>query len=317
MHEDHSLKLDRLGPRVGVAGNNDPSLPSTAPRNSFSGEHTGIELRKQKKKRCTDFCYNRETKEYCGRTCKSWLSITCYGIVYLMFLTSYTLAILYISLLVLQSLVSFDPLEPSLLSVKYPEIGLTATPASELSYPLIWYKQKENNDYDKYVQAIDKFLLSRKQYVNELGPCGRSPYGYGDSPCVILRINKNFFWAGKALEMNSTVTSLAPPEVIKWMKIKKNRLWMHCRGYYPYDQEHIGRIKYYPDPPGIDPGLFPLKQNSTSPLIAIQISNFTRGISLAIECKLWHQSGPTSTEFVLYVAPEDAQVYPEIVRANL
>lgn len=292
---------------------NNPTLPSAAPKYVYSTEV----IEEVPKKKFIEYFYNREKQEYCGRTLKSWVLIIGYAILYLIFLTTFFLVMLYSSLLFLKRVVSFQG-EPSALVYPVQGIGLTATPTSESSYPLIWYKHDEKDDFEKYVQAIDELLNSQEtKKAGNLGPCEERPYGYGESPCVIIKINKRFHWSGKPLQLNSTMTKLVPPEVKRWMKADSNRLWLQCDGYHSYDREHIGNIKYYPDPPGLDPAWFPLDKEDKSPIVAIQISDFTVGISLAIECKLWYENGPSTTEFVLYVLPNDSLSFTGQYNGNI
>ncbi|CAG4969915.1 unnamed protein product [Parnassius apollo] len=195
-------------------------------------------------------------------------------------------------------------------------IGLSATPAGVNNLPLIWYKDGDSNDYQKYVNAIDELLSANirkrdaKNFSN-LGPCGRSPYGYGDKPCVIIKINKQLGWSVKPMDLNTTnvqnVNSTnfqnVPAKLKELLKFEQRKLLLNCDGYHQYDKEHVGKISYFPDPPGIDANIFPLDMQDNSPLIAIQISHFTLGISIAIECKLWYEGGPSSVQFLLYVSP--------------
>ncbi|CAB3235993.1 unnamed protein product [Arctia plantaginis] len=299
-------------------GANDPSLPSTAPSNV---QKTGTDdtVNPPPKSFMQNF-YNRETKQFCGRTCESWGKIIAYGIIYLLFLCTYTLVILYLTLLVIKQTTDFKTLKPSALVYPLSGIGLTAIPTSESTNPLIWYRKGEKSDYNKYIKAIEKFLFSNsnntERVMENLGPCGRPPYGYGENPCIIIKINKHFYWSGKPLQLNTTNTSIIPPDVIKWMMIDKNKLWVECSGYHAYDKEHIGSIKYYPNPPGIDSESFPLYSSGRSHLIAIQISDFTMGVSLAIQCKLWYESGPSVIDFVLYVAPTDIIAFSGLAYFN-
>ncbi|KAJ8724302.1 hypothetical protein PYW08_015776 [Mythimna loreyi] len=279
-----------------------PSFPTT----SFNP--TGMEEPESFWQSCTKAFYNSETGEIFCRTPMSWVQILTYSALYLIFLSTFTLVCLYISLVIIKKVVDFEKYENVKVQLlTYPEhgIGLSATPTAEGNVPLIWYRNGAKDDYDKYVQAIDKFLATnrRKREVSSLGPCGEYPYGYGEKPCVIVRINKQFNWAGKPLHFNSTIANSAPPEVQAWMKRDRTKLWLQCSGYHSYDKEHIGKIKYYPDPPGYDAGMFPLDTQMNSPLVAIQISEFTMGLSLAIECKLWYDTGPSKIDFMLYVAP--------------
>ncbi|XP_026732060.1 sodium/potassium-transporting ATPase subunit beta-like [Trichoplusia ni] len=281
-----------------------PPLPPSIPTTSRgAGSVDGITVKKKFK----DHFYDEETKQCCGRTGGGWMSLFAYVIMYLLFLSTYTMIFLYGSLYSLRFLVDYKVDKVELLTYPKHGIGLTAAPTSESNYPLIWYKNGEKEDYGKYVQALDKLLSSnrRKREVGKLGPCGQSPYGYGEKPCVIVRINRQLKWSGQPLLPNSTVAKSAPAEVIQWMKTDKRKLWLECRGYHAYDKEHIGKIRYFPDPPGFDPDVFPLDRTKKSPLVAIQISDFSMGISLAVKCNLWYEAGPSTVEFVLYVAPQE------------
>ncbi|XP_053605468.1 probable sodium/potassium-transporting ATPase subunit beta-3 [Plodia interpunctella] len=257
------------------------------------------------RRRCCKYLYNKNDNTICGRTARSWLCIIGYSFMYLMFLSTYTMIFLYASLSIIKVAVDFGQTEKvEFLSYRQNGIGLTATPVSSLGgFPLIWYKNGESHQYKRYVDAINKVLNKSKNGTN-LGPCAKPPYGYGDKPCVIIRINKQINWSVKPLDVKTADAKNAPPEVKNWIKSKKNMLWLHCSGYHSYDKEHIRSIKYYPDPPGFDPAVFPMDMTSESPLVAVQISDFTLGLSLAMECKLWYENGESSIEFLLYVTPQ-------------
>ncbi|KOB74906.1 putative Sodium/potassium-transporting ATPase subunit beta-1 [Operophtera brumata] len=287
----------------------DPSIPASIPATSHE-EHTIAEKlhrHRSSKKRFCDYIYNKEYKTFCNRTCQSWFYIISYSIIYLLFLATYTLFFLFGSLWIIRSTTDFENIDTTqMLTYSGNVIGLSATPtASDANYPLIWYRKGRSEDYEKYINALDGLLVRqrRTRELDVLGPCGTSPYGYGDNPCVILRVNKQFHWEGKPLVANSSETKIAPIEVQRWLKQDK-KLWLHCSGHHAYDKEHVGRVRYFPDPPGFDPGLFPLRTEN-SPVIAIQISNYTVGLSIAVECKLWYVGGPSSVNFMLYVAPND------------
>lgn len=282
----------------------DPSLPASIP--TTSKEAADKATAKPCAKRLCTYLYNKEEKTFCNRSCKNWFYIIAYSFIYLIFLTTYTLIFLFGSLWLLRLTTDFQSVDKvDLLTYSGNGIGLTATPTSETNYPLIWYRKGNSLDYGKYISALDSLLVKkrRKRDLDLLGPCGESPYGYGDAPCVVLRVNKQFHWAGKPLVANSTETKTVPVEVRNWVK-QDEKLWLHCRGHHAYDREHVGRIRYFPNPPGLDPSLFPLRTEN-SPVLAIQISNFTIGLSIAVECKLWYVGGPSTVNFMLYVAPDD------------
>lgn len=252
----------------------------------------------------SNYIYNGEKGTFCNRSCSSWAQIFAYFIMYLVFLGAYTLIFLYGSLAYIKSLATSDSSSfDSIYTVD--NIGLSATPTSERGFQLIWYRQGVADDYRRYVDSIEKLLVGhrmKRDVGNDLGPCGQSPYGYGESPCIIVRINKNLRWTAQPLKLNSSLENV--PEVVRnWIK-SDEKYWLHCSGYHSYDKEHVGTIRYYPNPPGFDPKLFPMNMKKKSPLVAIQLSNFTLGISLDIECQLWYDEGVSSIAFVLYVMPK-------------
>lgn len=251
------------------------------------------------------FIYNSDKGTFCNRTFRSWAQIIAYFIIYLLILTTYTLIFLYGSLAIIKTVSVSGNSDSFDLIYSIENIGLTATPTSVDGYKLIWYRLGEADDYKRYVNAIEKLLVEhrmKRDVSNNLGPCGQPPYGYGDKPCIIVRINKSLRWAAKPLHSNSSLQHV-PDEVKKWMKTDK-KYWLHCSGYHLYDKEHIGAISYYPNPPGIDPKLFPMDMKKRSPLVGVQLSNFKIGISLSIECRLWYDSGVSSVSFLFFVMPK-------------
>ncbi|XP_072949724.1 sodium/potassium-transporting ATPase subunit beta-1-like [Epargyreus clarus] len=261
------------------------------------------------RKRCWNYIYDKENGLFCGRTCKSWWYMTAYSIMYLLFLCTYTMIFLYASLTLVKFMEIYNVVDKSeLMTYSENGIGLTAVPTSLDIFPFISYTSGQSDEYNKYVKVLDEFLVKRRkrQVTNstDLGPCGTAPYGYGDEPCVIIRLNKQLRWSAKPY--NASTKDL-PKDLQEWM-LKEQKLWLHCDGYHSYDKEHIGRIKYYPYPPGFDPGIFPLDMQSETPLIAIQLSNFTLGLSLAVECKLCYDNTVSSVTFLLYVEPKSRSV---------
>ncbi|CAH2040713.1 unnamed protein product, partial [Iphiclides podalirius] len=252
--------------------------------------------------------YNKQEGTVCGRTCKSWIYIVAYSVMYILFLSTYTMAILYATLSVIKMNGDYHAIEKTeLLTYADHGIGLSATPTSVSNLPLIWYKSGDKNDYQKYIKAIDELLMDKKNLSSveksHLGPCGRQPYGYGDEPCIIIRVNKQLGWTVKPVDTNSTNIREVPVQLKQVLESEKGKLMMNCDGYHQYDKEHIGKISYFPDPPGIDAAIFPLNMEDRSPLLAMQISDFTLGISIAVECKLWYDGGTSSVNFMLYITP--------------
>lgn len=280
--------------------------------------------------KCMRYAHDKQAGTYFGRTCTSWIKIISYVLIYMIFLSTYTMIFLYCSVIIIKARLG-DNNRTNIQNTKYnilfelftyPEtgVGLTGTPTHLNEYPLIWYREGVTSDYEKYIHALDTLLANtrtNRNFGSNLGPCAKSPYGYGDQPCVVIKINKQFNWAEAPLRATSPQASNAPDEVKNWMQADSNKYWLHCSGYHSYDKEHIGNIKYYPDPPGFDSNLFPVQMNAFSPMVAIQITDFTYGISLAIQCKLWYARGVSSLDFMLYVMPKQRHMMSRTIGKNM
>lgn len=274
--------------------------------------------------KCMRYAHDKQAGTYCGRTCKSWAQILLYAIIYLIFLSTYTMIFLYCSVLIIKARMGNDSQSNialfELFTYAETGVGLTGTPTHLNDYPLIWYREGVTTDYEKYIHALDTIFANyrpNKQVGYNLGPCAKSPYGYGDKPCIVIKINKQFKWAETPMDATSPQASDAPDEVKKWMQADTKKYWLHCSGYHSYDKEHIGNINYYPDPPGFDSKLFPVQMNATSPMVAIQVADFTYGISLAIQCKLWYGSGVSTLDFMLYVMPKQRHTMTRTIAKNM
>ncbi|XP_011550197.3 sodium/potassium-transporting ATPase subunit beta-1 [Plutella xylostella] len=262
------------------------------------------------KKKCFSYIYDKQTKKFLGRTWKGWLKIISYSVIYLMFLITYMLFFLYITLLIVKK---NGPgyLEKGFLSVfEESGIGLSAVPTALGAYPLISYTEGDAEAYEPYVRSLSRLVGAapggpaprgrRDTRGAELGPCGVPPFGYGKEPCVIVRINKQLGWDPKPLTPESSTFKEAPKEVQDWAS-RDRKLWLYCSGYYPWDRQHVGVLQYHPRPPGFDPARYPANMTSHAQLIAVQFTKFTLGMSLVVQCKLFSDSGHSAISFVLYV----------------
>ncbi|XP_063548101.1 sodium/potassium-transporting ATPase subunit beta-1-like [Cydia strobilella] len=258
-----------------------------------------IQQQEQQKRKWYQFCYDKQNKTVCDRSCTSWLYILSYSIFYIIFLCVFTLILLYASLCIIKSIGVYnnDP-EKLLLCPGHGNIGLTAIPTAVNKKSLISYK---DSDYVKYVVALENVSKKYSDVIKQLGPCGVAPFGYGDAPCVIVKINRHYGSSALPLKPRSFNSSHIPRK-IQLLASTASKLWLHCSGSSPYDTEHIGTVKYYPDPPGFDPGIYAPGNVSNTGLVGLQFSNFTKGMALSIECSLYYEGGKSTVDFVLYVS---------------
>ncbi|CAG9138707.1 unnamed protein product [Plutella xylostella] len=228
------------------------------------------------KKKCFSYIYDKQTKKFLGRTWKGWLKIISYSVIYLMFLITYMLFFLYITLLIVKK---NGPgyLEKGFLSVfEESGIGLSAVPTALGAYPLISYTEGDAEAYEPYVRSLSR-----------LG--GRGARG-ARRPAA----------GGTRGAPKSSTFKEAPKEVQDWAS-RDRKLWLYCSGYYPWDRQHVGVLQYHPRPPGFDPARYPANMTSHAQLIAVQFTKFTLGMSLVVQCKLFSDSGHSTISFVLYV----------------
>ncbi|XP_047997393.1 probable sodium/potassium-transporting ATPase subunit beta-3 [Leguminivora glycinivorella] len=285
---------------VRIAANGVPGAPNAPKPQDFIPppvHHHGH----RHKRRWYHFCYDKEKKTVCDRTCASWLAILAYSIFYIIFLCVYTLIFLYASLCIIKSLQVYNTEPAPFILYDGPSnIGLTAIPtAVNYKMSLISYK---DNDYVKYIETLGNTVSKRQsEVIKQLGPCGVAPFGYGDTPCVLVKINKHYGSSALPLRPGSLNSSDIPPTIKPWASMA-SKLWLQCSGISPHDTEHMGTVKYYPDPPGFDPGTYSPSNGSDTGLIGVQLSNFTKGLALSIECSLYYEGGKSTVDFVLYVS---------------
>ncbi|XP_063394685.1 sodium/potassium-transporting ATPase subunit beta-1-like [Cydia fagiglandana] len=284
---------------VRIATNGIRDVPPNPPPKPPEFVPPHLQQQERQKRKWYKFCYDKQNKTVCDRSCTSWLYILSYSIFYIIFLCVFTMILLYASLCIIKKTEVYnnDP-EKLLLYRGHSSIGLTAIPTAVNKMSLISYK---DSDYKKYVAALEH-VVSKKYSKDskQLGPCGVAPFGYGDSPCVLVKINRHYGSSALPLKHRSLNSSDVPGQ-IKQLASTAPKLWLQCSGSSPYDTEHIGTVKYYPDPPGFDPGIYAPGDDSQG-LVGVQFSNFTKGMALSIECSLYYEGGRSTVDFVLYVS---------------
>ncbi|GBP87477.1 hypothetical protein EVAR_59206_1 [Eumeta japonica] len=78
------------------------SRPSAILKAQVSSRHVMIEDIDIEEPKCWKFLYNSEERTVCGRTASSWIKILTYAFLYLMFLATYTMLLLYVSLTIIR-----------------------------------------------------------------------------------------------------------------------------------------------------------------------------------------------------------------------
>ncbi|KAF2905834.1 hypothetical protein ILUMI_00340 [Ignelater luminosus] len=265
--------------------------------------------------------WDPSTKQFLGRTAKSWFQIL---IFYCIFYAALA-ALFAICMAVLYSTLDKDrPTYSDERSLIGTNPGLGFRPIAETEEgALIYYNIHNKTSQEKYSKLIKTFL---EEYdVNRLGlnssfaprcdfddipedgkacpvplngfaKCNGPNYGYNtSSPCVFLKLNKIYDWIPKPYNTSEKLPKEMPEkfreEVIELdIATKKgNQVWVSCQGEYPADKEHITKFEYFPGR-GLPAYYFPYKHKKTeylSPLVAVRLVDPKPGVLINIECRAW------------------------------
>ncbi|XP_076160341.1 sodium/potassium-transporting ATPase subunit beta-1-like [Ptiloglossa arizonensis] len=154
--------------------------------------------------------------------------------------------------------------------------------------------KKNSTDYDVNCQGGFQSKRNDKPCffdIKTLKECGRAPYGYTNplQPCVLIKFNKRFDWVPRYYNQSSHLPDNMPrclKEAVQ--QSRKFYVWLSCDGANNVDKEHVGEIKYIPDP-GFPVEYFPFfgQSNYLSPIVALQFMNLTPNRLVTVECNLW------------------------------
>jgi len=122
-------------------------------------------------------------------------------------------------------------------------------------------------------------------------------------PCILIKVNRIYGWDPLPYE-STTEKERLPEEVPETIRNKivenagkeetkafNDRIWLDCYGINPADKEHLGAVTYYPDQ-GFSSNYYPYlnQKGYLSPAVFIQLTNPTRGVMIAVECKAWAEN---------------------------
>nr|XP_022909622.1 sodium/potassium-transporting ATPase subunit beta-1-like [Onthophagus taurus] len=251
--------------------------------------------------KCCKFTYNKETGECLGRSCKKWLSLLAFYLLYVLFTLSGFFGILFVMVHIMEEQ-GLDSLKSKLTLFTGACPGLAIIPKLSLQKaPLLWYKSDDPKTQNEYVEKIDQFLAKydgnktgsnvyvdcsktkrrRGQYCtftrNDLGPCGNSSYGYDSfQPCFYITLNKIIGWDPKDYRPEGSSDS---------DRIENEIIMVTCKAIHHYDAEHLGPIKYYPTN-GFHEYFFPYDGSDLylPPAIAVQFPEMKTGYVIGIKC---------------------------------
>ncbi|KAJ3654988.1 hypothetical protein Zmor_014137 [Zophobas morio] len=258
--------------------------------------------------------YNPSTKEFLGRTGKSWGQLLLfYSIFYIILAALFAICMQGL----LATLDDREPkwkLERSLIGTN-PGLGFRPISNKTEEGSLIWYNHKNDTSKHKWVQLIDEFLTPYMQEQNgknfeicdfnkpanaskvcvvnlkDFLDCSRSKfYGYNStSPCIFLKLNKIFGWEPKYFTNSTSEMREYSTEFADAVDAEPGSyIWISCQGEKPVDRENVVGFNYFPKQ-GFASYYFPYTntQNYLSPLVAVQIVNPTPNLIVSIECRAW------------------------------
>ncbi|XP_044266272.1 sodium/potassium-transporting ATPase subunit beta-1-like [Tribolium madens] len=259
--------------------------------------------------------YNPSTKEFLGRTGKSWGQLLTFYFIFYVVLAALFAICMQALLATLDDKEPKWQLERSLIGTNP---GLGFRPISERTEEgsLIWYDQKNETAINKWVKLIDKFLdpylkeqngknFERCDFdkpandskvcevnLDKYGDCSReNSYGYNSSsPCVFLKLNKIFGWVPEYYTNATDEMRKYDADFAKFVETNgaDHQVWVSCQGEKPVDKENTGGFRYFPSQ-GFPSYYFPYKnvKNYLSPLVAVQVLNTAPNVIISIECRAW------------------------------
>uniref|UniRef100_A0A2P2HW77 Sodium/potassium-transporting ATPase subunit beta-like n=1 Tax=Hirondellea gigas TaxID=1518452 RepID=A0A2P2HW77_9CRUS len=276
------------------------------------------------------FLYNKDAGTVMGRTGGSWSKIGLFYLVFYSFLAGFFSVMMTIFYQTLDT--SFQPTYTpggggSIL--EHPALGFRPLPRKEnVESTLIWYKSRDKNDVDHWVNSLTNFM---KQYegtstisgqtlikCNEENPpntdqvckfqdtwltgnCHKKEnFGYLlDSPCIILKLNKMINWVPEVYTKVEDLPDAMPQDLREHISnltdAKQGKMpqmiWLSCKGENPADQEYIGPILYSPWR-GFPSYFFPYRNTPgyLSPIVAVEFTHPQPFVLINIECKIWAQN---------------------------
>lgn len=261
--------------------------------------------------RISRFIWNSRTKEFLGRTAKSWLQITVFYIVLYSFLAAFFSALL---IIFFQTVDNHQPkwkLDESLIGTS-PGLGYRPmNPNAEITF--ISYTPSDQDSVDFWTEVIDDFLkpyddaadtisCDYGSQLNEnttcrfevkLGACKDNQYGFKDNkPCMFFKLNKIFNWEPEPYQQSEIQdNAMGMPEKLREKILKmdvqagSSNVWASCEAAEP----HANVTLEYDGHPGFPNYYFPFlnQKKYQSPLVVLQINNMPTGALVRINCRLW------------------------------
>lgn len=254
-----------------------------------------------------EFLWNSEKKSVMGRQAGSWAKIGLFYMIYYSCLAGFfaiCVAVFFMtledgvpSLTRYQSLIKQNP-------------GMGFRPQIDVDDTLINFEQGVKDSYAPHVDNLQSFL---KGYSNDsqsgltdctknskedvpcmfplemLGPkCTyKNNFGYNEGqPCVLLKLNKVFYWEPEAYGNESKLEEDAPEYVKE--SYKDTGVLASCEGENYADRDNIGPVEFWPKE-GFPFQYFPYENQEgyMAPLVMVQFIKPKPGTLIKVWCKAW------------------------------
>ncbi|XP_046695206.1 sodium/potassium-transporting ATPase subunit beta-2b isoform X1 [Silurus meridionalis] len=254
-----------------------------------------------------EFIWNPRTREFCGRTASSWGLILLFYLAFYIFLAGLFSVTIYVMLLTLDD---NKPTYQDRLATPGMMIRPTGTDLE------IIYKKEDTESWESHVQALNNFLSTYNDSVQEqtnvectpdnyffqedsdsvknipkrscqfkrsmLADCSGTPdrfYGYQEgTPCIIIKLNR-------VIGMLPGKDGLAPAVSCGPKKYKIDL------DEWGDDSDKIGEVAYFPPNGTFNLMYFPYygkkaQVNYSQPLVAVKFLNITLNTDVNVECKI-------------------------------
>jgi len=291
------------------------------------------EILKGKQQTLGQFIWNGETGQFLGRTGGSWGKIFVFYCIYYGFLAGFfsICMFLFYQTLDTQKQPKYIPGDGGSI-LKNPSLGYRPRPPSDnIESSLIIYSNDDEKSYTKWTSSIDELVEgienakmnysekatgdNVKQDCSSDNPPGteevcnyditqfegsectkENKWGYtGDSPCVVLKLNRMYGWEPKVFESVTELPGDMPTQLSDHIKSQENNgsipavLWVSCEGEGPVDREMLPNGVNYAPTQGFPYYYFPYsnQENYRSPILAVQFVKPTPNIIIDVVCKIW------------------------------
>lgn len=274
------------------------------------------------------FFYDKNTGAIMGRTAQSWALIIIFYIIYYACLAAFWAVMFTIFWQISIDLEKPRWTKDSSLIGTSPAMGVRPKQSDKLlgSSMIIYRKDKHNvtdvedatiSGYQEWEDRAAEFLKeypleskeiyfgqnslkARDARTGKSKGCGINNMGFKEGkPCILLKLNKIYdlepdYYNDTSLNITEKVSGVVhyPPKQLKDhinTLENTNQVWVSCKGEWPFDEESMGDIEYYPKDQGFPNQYFPYQnqKNYKSPLVAVKFKNPPIGQLLHIECRAW------------------------------